>query len=563
MNAGKFWYSSSSVTTGWNYTTSLSSKVKKLDEQIKKEAAKNKSEKNSATDDTSTVPPAIVVTTEPAELLQTDGDPDYKSLEGTSLLYVANSPNDIFKDINSQNTFVLIAGRWYSAPGISGPWTYVSSDKLPADFAEIKEGGEKDNVLASVAGTNAAEEAKLDAVIPQTAKVDRKTATTNVTYDGNPQFEKISGTNLELAVNTSSTVLRTNGKYYVVDNGIWYVGNSATGPWSVSDTRPTDVENIPASSSAYNVKYVQIYETTPSYVVVGYTPGYMNSYIYGPTVVYGTGWYYRPWYGAYYYPRPCTWGFGMSYNPWTGWSVNWGFSWGMGPWSMGYGSSGMYFGFSYGGWFGPPAYFPPYRPPYYGGWYGGGYGVNRPPYYRPGYGNHYGNNNITINNNININTGGNHNLYNKRPGVQSKDIVRDKSMNLAPSKDIRPAVRPGADNKLPGTDRPVTGTRDNLPSRDKNNVFADKSGNVFQRDRDGNWNQQDKGQWKPAPSASNNDLNKMQNSRDRSNTRENMMNNNFNPSSRPSPMSAPAERFNAPSQRMSMPSRPMGGGRRF
>jgi hypothetical protein len=131
-------------------------------------------------------------------------------------------------------------------------------------------------------------------------------------------------------------------------------------------------------------------------------------------------------------------------------------------------------------------------------------------------------------------------------------------MNLAPSKDIRPAIRPGADNKLPGTDRPVTGTRDNLPSRDKNNVFADKSGNVFQRDRDGNWNQQDKGQWKPASPNINNDLNKMQNSRDRSNTRENMMNNNFTPSARP----APSNRAFESAPRPSMPSRPMMGGGR-
>ena len=132
-------------------------------------------------------------------------------------------------------------------------------------------------------------------------------------------------------------------------------------------------------------------------------------------------------------------------------------------------------------------------------------------------------------------------------------------MNLSPSMDMRPAVRPGADNKLPGTDRPVTGTRDNLPSRDKNNVFADKSGNVYQRDRDGNWNQHDKGQWKPASQNLNTDLNKMQQSRDRSINRESMMNNNYKPapSTRPSmPSSKPM-----PSARPSMPSRPTGSRR--
>jgi hypothetical protein len=28
---------------------------------------------------------------------------------------------------------------------------------------------------------------------------------------------------------------------------------------------------------------------TPDWVYMGYTPGYLNNYIFGPTVVYGTG----------------------------------------------------------------------------------------------------------------------------------------------------------------------------------------------------------------------------------------------------------------------------------
>src|SRR5207244_3563721 len=56
---------------------------------------------------------------------------------------------------------------------------------------------------------------------------------------------------------------------------------------------------------------------------VGYYPGYRGCYVYGPTVVYGTGWHYRPWISpAICYPRPVTWGVGVQYSPHTG---NWRF----------------------------------------------------------------------------------------------------------------------------------------------------------------------------------------------------------------------------------------------
>ncbi len=143
----------------------------------------------------------------------------------------------------------------------------------------------------------------MDAQIPQTAKVDRKTATTHVSYDGAPQFQTIQGTGLLYAVNTSSTVLLYDGRYYAVDNGIWFVSDNSDGPWTASDSRPGNLDMIPPSSPVYNAKFVDIYDVTPDYIYTGYTSGYLNNFIYGPTVVYGTGFYYNPWIGNYYYPR--------------------------------------------------------------------------------------------------------------------------------------------------------------------------------------------------------------------------------------------------------------------
>ena len=505
---GGIWYMSSSVTEGWKPNTSLSKKLQSVNEQIKKQekeanGGKENTEKPIVTE--------IIVATSPTELLQSKGVIDYKTIQGTSLLYVGNSSNEIFKDINSQKTYVLLAGRWYNAPGINGPWAYVAADKLPADFAKIPEGSEKDGVLANVAGTDAAEEAKIDAEIPQTAKVDRKSASIKVEFDGAPKFKNIEGTSLKVAENSNVTVMQDqSGKYFALDNGIWFTASNANGPWQVANERPKDVENIPASSSAYNTKYVYVYDSTPDVVYVGYTAGYMGGYVYGPTIVYGTGFYYTPWYGSVYYPRPVTWGFGFGYNPWTGWSMGVGFNVGFMHVGIGFGG-----GYGYGGgWFGPPMYRPPYRAPYYGGGY---------------YGNRQSGGNTFVNNgNININTG-NGNIYNNKTGVSTKNIDRTSI---------------GNNNKINANNK--------ISNNKANNVFSDKDGNVFQKDsKTNNWNQRDNktNEWKPSSDNSRTrDLDRDFNARDRSNSRDQNFNNFQN-----------NQRF-APANRMPA-SRPAMGGR--
>lgn len=131
------------------------------------------------------------MSTVPTELIQSAGQANFANISGTNLLYVENSENDIFKHIETQNYYVLISGRWYTSPKLEGNWEYLASDKLPADFAKIPEGSEKDNVLSSVAGTSASQDAIRDAQVPQTAVVDRSTATCTVSYDGEPDFEKL------------------------------------------------------------------------------------------------------------------------------------------------------------------------------------------------------------------------------------------------------------------------------------------------------------------------------------------------------------------------------------
>ena len=182
---------------------------------------------------------------------------------------------------------------------------------------------------------------------------------------------------MHYAVNSKTQVIKVNGRYYAVDQAVWFVSDSPTGPWVVADTIPPEIDTIPPESPVYNVKYVRVYDSTPEVVYVGYTPGYQGSYVYGDTLVYGTGYYYPGWLGTAYYPAPITWGFAPIYDPFY---YSWGFGWGYGAGFM----SGFFWGFPLGvvvspWWYG--CHWAGWYP-----WYGYGYGYGYSWGY--GYGDH-------------------------------------------------------------------------------------------------------------------------------------------------------------------------------
>ena len=363
------WYSAPAAEGPWEVANKVPKKIRKIqpeDEEVDEEDA----------EETPSSPPALLVATEPTELIVTDGPPALEPIAGGELLVYSNTEDDVIVEIASQLTYVLLSGRWFATESLDGPWEFIRSDELPASFAKIDPDSDQGYLLAWVAGTEMAEEAVLDASIPQTAAIKRN-ATITVTYDGHPRFEAIEGTSLRYAVNTESQVIQAGEEYFCADEGVWYVASSPNGAWRVATEVPDEIRSIPPSSPVYNTKYVYIYDSTPEVVYVGYYPGYTNSYVYYGVPVYGTGWYYRPWYGSYYYPRHSTWGFHVRYNPWYGWSCGFSYSTGRFTFSIGYG--GRY----RGGWWGPVGY-RGYHRGYNRGWHHG-YHAGARAGYRAGY----------------------------------------------------------------------------------------------------------------------------------------------------------------------------------
>ena len=313
--------------------------------------------------------PAIYVRTGPAELVTTEGGPQFEPLPAVKLEYVKNTTANIFRDPTTSQFYVLLSGRWFRSESIeNGPWTFVDGKTLPSDFAKIPESSSKAGVLASVPGTAPAKEALIANSIPQTATITRSEAHLEVKYDGDPQFKAINGTELQYAVNTAAPVIRVDeNNFYALESAVWFRGSSALGPWEVATSVPQAIYTIPPDAPLHYVTYVKVYRSTPEVVYVGYTPGYYGSVVSSTTttVVYGTGWYYPPYIGNVWYGAPYTYGMGVAttWDSGTGWSLTIGVGY-----SYGYGYPYYYYP-----WWGPWGYYGPccWGPAWGYGW--GGY----------------------------------------------------------------------------------------------------------------------------------------------------------------------------------------------
>ncbi|MEJ0015580.1 MAG: hypothetical protein WDN25_03285 [Acetobacteraceae bacterium] len=265
--------------------------------------------------------PMIFTSTRPAEIIVTEGAIQFAPIAGTSLQYVKNTPSDLFFDTSRGRFYYLISGRWFSAAGLDGPWTFASAD-LPPDFALIPPDGPRGQVLASVPGTSQAQLAVLKAQLPQQASLKRADARLTVTYAGMPEFRPIPGTELTYAVNTAFQVIGAGGRFYACYQGAWFVAATPAGPWALADSVPSAIYTIPPSSPVYNVTYVTVYGATPEAVTYGYTSGYALGFVTAGLVVYGTGYYYPPYVAAgavpIYYPHPYSYAGSVWYNPATG-----------------------------------------------------------------------------------------------------------------------------------------------------------------------------------------------------------------------------------------------------
>ena len=433
--------------------------------------------------------PTVYVSIAPTELLLIRGTTTYASMPGTNLTYVQNSADDIFVDGATQQTYVLLGGRWFTAPSLqNGPWRFVAAASLPADFAKIPAYSPKADVLVSVPGTPQAKEAVIANQIPQTATISRTAARATVKYGGAPDFQPIDATPLRYAVNSITPVVAAGGSYYACQTGVWFLSTSPSGPWTVAMSVPPEIYEIPASSPIHYVTYVKVYGYTTSSVYVAYTPGYYGTVL-APDglVVYGTGYRYSPYIGSdLWVPAPYTYGVGAAFS----WSADAG-------WALGFGL-GLAAG-AVGPWWGPVGYW--------------GWGAAAPAWGWGGYGGvassnfygHWGNaafagtraawaNPYTGN----VGAGSRGRFYNPVTGTSG---IGARGGNFNAYTGNYAAGRAGAaynpsTGVVKGGAHGVFGNAYN-----GNNVYADHDGNVFRASPSSGWQQRSSGGWQSLSSS--------------------------------------------------------------
>jgi hypothetical protein len=436
-----------------------------------------------------TVVPRVIATTEPAELIVTDGKPRYSPIPGTTLLYVSNTETPLFLDSAENQFYFLAAGRWFRSKSLEGPWSAASAD-LPAEFAKIPEDSPAAYVLSSVPNTRDAKDAVLLASVPTMATVDVNTATLAVNYDGPPNLVPIQGTTMQYVVNTPYSVILANNYYYCCYQGVWFVSSVSAGPWVVCRTVPVVIYTIPPACPVYNVTYVRIYRSTSTTVVVGYTGGYRGAYVsstgalmFGAGIVVGAAiannnrhyYHYNSAYFSYgcgasyrrsgggYYPRPTLYGpYGgaghfAGYNPSTGNYVRGAYRYGP--------SGGRYAGIAY----------------------------------NP-------NNDV-----LRARAGGSNGYQSWDRGVVSKGNAWASGGTVSNPRGTTGWVQTSAGGAAIGRTGP--NGAGGLVRTSNGDVYAGKDGNVYRRDN-GQWQNNQAGQWKPAstPSFSTNATQKRLNS---------------------------------------------------
>lgn len=266
--------------------------------------------------------PVFFVSTQPAELIVTNGKPKLEKVGKSKLLWVKNTECDVFQ-MKRDDFYFLVSGRWFKAKKLEGPWTFATNS-LPEEFSNIPRNHPRARVRASVPGTDEANEAVILAQIPQTITISKQgLQSPEVKYQGDPVFTEIKGTQVSYASNCSNDVLKVKDAYYLCYQSAWFQSSKPNGPWQLATAVPEEIYKIPSDSPMHHVTYVKIEKSDPESVTYSATSGYSGVSVSFGVAMWGTGWYYPPYhyYGGYYpvyYPYPHSYGSYAIYNSRTG-----------------------------------------------------------------------------------------------------------------------------------------------------------------------------------------------------------------------------------------------------
>jgi hypothetical protein len=216
--------------------------------------------------------PEIIVSTTPTALVVIDGAPTFTPIAGTSFQYATNTSAHLFRDLDTKSLYVRAGGHWFRAGAVAGPWEYVPAQKLSAAFSTIPDDSPKRGVKRALAA-DIESQTGTPATAPAVVAAEVKTARLSVTMDGDPVLQPIAGTQLNFVANASLPIIQVDiNNWYVVQNGVWFHGSTATGPWTVTDAIPAEISAIPPTSPIYSAIHSHVLWSSSDVIYYGY-PG--------------------------------------------------------------------------------------------------------------------------------------------------------------------------------------------------------------------------------------------------------------------------------------------------
>jgi hypothetical protein len=193
--------------------------------------------------------PRIFFAEAPALLIQIDGEPVYRHIEGTTLDRLVNTQAVIVRD-HAGIHYLKILDGWMEAYGLTGRWSVsgvsplaFNQDSLPG----FNEGPQTGSASAAAALESSKPFDDPDPMLhanPPAIYVAAKPSVLIMT-DGPSRYESIPGTSLQHLVNTTTTVFKepTDEELYVLVMDRWFRAWTTDGPWECvpADRLPSDI----------------------------------------------------------------------------------------------------------------------------------------------------------------------------------------------------------------------------------------------------------------------------------------------------------------------------------
>lgn len=226
-------------------------------DHIEASLAASRQQQKTAAQPLDNTPPEIIFADRPSVLIYIDGPPVYQAVSGTRLSRAINTRVLLLKDNQSGALYLHVLDGYLSAPSLTGRWTVVAAPPGADMAADAARRSRNVDLLEGQIDPNTGATPQLTETSAPSVYVSTKPAEL-ITFEGQPGFVPIQGTQLLYVTNTTGNVfkLNTDQQNYVLISGRWYRAPSLNGPWQfvLADQLPGDFAQIPDSSPKENVK---------------------------------------------------------------------------------------------------------------------------------------------------------------------------------------------------------------------------------------------------------------------------------------------------------------------